>query len=114
MSDATELATGLKTLIDANHDGDNDAAIEAVCKAIRESGCEVDIEIDDDEPDALNGGDYPLWVYSRRTLTVDGETVAKWTRCSTHRVHSRLLILATLLASSPAVSRWPLTPSNPI
>lgn len=77
-----ELATGLRTMIEASEDGNHDAAIVAVCKVILAAGAKIDIEQDDDAPDALNGGDSPLWVVSGHTLTVDGEEVAGWTRCA--------------------------------
>lgn len=77
----TELAAGLRTLIEAE-DASHDAAIVAVCEAIVSAGAEVHIEQDDDSPDALNGGDSPLWVVSTHRLCVDGEVVAEWTRCS--------------------------------
>lgn len=81
-SDVTELAAGLRSLIEDSDDGSHDAAIRAVCRAIAESGADLDIEQDDDGADALNGGDYPLWVVSTHRLTVAGDMVAEWTRCA--------------------------------
>lgn len=51
-----------------------------VAQAMLDAG-DVEIETDDDSPDALNGDD-ALWVVSTHALTVAGETVAEWTRCA--------------------------------
>lgn len=40
------------------------------------------IETDDDAPDDCNSGGDSLWVVSRHQLTLDGDVVAEWTRCS--------------------------------
>jgi len=82
MNDIDELAVGLRHLIAASDSGDNDAAIVVLCRSLLAESANIDIEIDDEEPEALNGGDEPLWVVSNRTLTVNGESVATWTRCA--------------------------------
>jgi hypothetical protein len=56
--------------------------IRQIAKKIVKTEATIEIDENDDDPDALNGGDYPLWVVSTRTLHIDGHPVTSWTRCS--------------------------------
>lgn len=79
----SELINGLRVLLASEEDCDE--AIRAVAAVIKESGIVVEIDTDDDGPDALSGGDYPLWVTSTHCLKIDTEEVANWTRCAVGR-----------------------------
>ncbi len=61
-------------------DGDDDVAI-LVARAIHKAGLTCEIETDDDSPDELDDSG-SVWVTSTHKLTIEGETVATWTRCS--------------------------------
>jgi hypothetical protein len=76
---ASELAHGLRILIGSE---DCDDAIRAVAAEIKRRGVRVDITSDDGEADAWDADSDTTWVISNRTLEVDGETVAEWTRCA--------------------------------
>lgn len=86
-TDATELAAGLKTLIDASEDGNHDIAIRVLCAAIKAAGFKIEIDVDDDSPDDMNS-DGSYWVVSTHRLLIggndmiEGAEVAEWTRCS--------------------------------
>ena len=75
MTTKTTLSETLATMIRCD-----DLDVSLVAQAMRDAG-DVAIDTDDGEPDALNGDD-SLWVVSNHTLTVAGESVAEWTRCS--------------------------------
>lgn len=80
MTTINELVNGLRLLL---ADEDCGAAIYAVAAAIRDSGAEVEIEIEtnDGDPEALNNDD-ALWVMSDHALLIDGDEVATWQRCA--------------------------------
>jgi hypothetical protein len=87
-TNVVELATGLKTLIETSEDGNQDAAIVAVCEAIKATGIKVEIDANDDEADDMNSEGSHLWVVSTHRLliggteTAEGEEIAEWTRCA--------------------------------
>lgn len=78
MSGNTNLIESLKDLIAS----EEIEAATALARVLSDGGALAEIENDDDSPEALNGGEEPLWVVSRHRLMIDAVQVAEWTRCA--------------------------------